>query len=238
MGTGPKRVLLVDAVNWSDAYPQNHPLRNVHHWFQRHLSREATLGAIPAEEFPNLPNEEGFDGVIISGSPRDAYLDDEFTLNLMKRLEKVEKPMLGVCYGHQIIARTLGAKVAKDPAGLELGNSEIELTEYGKNAPIFAGFPDNFDALQSHADAVLELPAGAKLLAKGKHTAVQGFQFGDAIFGVQFHPETDPDVLRFLWEPRKKVWGHKAGFDVDERLRSMQPSPTSAKVLHNFVNNL
>jgi len=182
--------------------------------------------------------KEQLSGVILSGSPRDAWTEDPVNTrlcDLVHACAKANLPFLGVCYGHQILARAFGGKVARHPQGLELGNTQVGLTAPGQSCPLFAGFPQQFDVLSSHADAVLELPSEAELLVEGQFTRVQGFQIGQHLFGVQFHPESDPDTMRFLWSTRREAWRKRVSFDLDKTLDDLQPTPMAANMLRNFI---
>jgi GMP synthase (glutamine-hydrolysing) len=236
-----KRLLLIDAVDWTSDYPANHPLLNVTSWFRRHFDeRLVSIRRAGVHEVLDGGMPSDIDAVIMSGSPRDAWAECEFSsrcLAMLHDLRERDIPFLGVCYGHQLLARAFGGKVAPDPRGLELGASEITLSDAGRRSALFEGLPNVFPVLQSHADAVISLPPKATLLARGEHTPIQAFQL-DHMFGVQFHPETDPAVLRFIWEPRKSLWREKAGFDLDERLAALEPAPHTATILRNFIGNV
>src|SRR5436190_15808556 len=96
----PKQVLLIDAVTWSPAYPADSPFRDVGEWFSRHLADlpNLNLRVVNAETHPKLPNDVG--GVIISGSPRDAWTDDPVNLELCELVGACRDrhiPVLGVC---------------------------------------------------------------------------------------------------------------------------------------------
>lgn len=233
----------MDAVDWSSAYPVDAPLRNVFQWYARWFTQmpRVHLTGIAATQDVLGAVRSGWVGVIISGSPRDAWNDDPVNAHLMDVVRHCRDhsiPLLGVCYGHQILARALGGRVARHPAGLELGNTQVALTSAGQASPLFQGFPETFDVLSSHADAVLELPAGADLLVRGDFTEVQGFRWGERLFGVQFHPETDPETLRFLWGPRREVWRARVRFDLDETLDNLRPTPLAVEILRNFVTHI
>lgn len=243
MSTSQKHILLIDAVLWTEQYSAADPLRNPSAWFRPHVELSAgvrmqTLQAGPGCQEADL---ERASGVIISGSPRDAWSEDPVNAalcGLVERCRAERVPLLGVCYGHQILGRALGGVVARHPSGWELGNVSIGLTASGRGSALFADLPEAFTALQSHADAVLELPPGCELLAKGSHTEVQAFSYHNRLFGVQFHPETSPEILRYLWNPRREKWRGNIGFDLDARLESLQPEPAAARVIANFINHL
>jgi GMP synthase (glutamine-hydrolysing) len=238
-----RRVLLVDAVNWSSAYPTGSPFRDVLAWYARWFAppTQVRWSRVGAEDDLDQALAQRPDGVVLSGSPRDAWSDDPVNdrlIGLVQRCREQPLPFLGVCYGHQILGRACGGRVGRHPKGLELGNTPVELTEAGKGSPLFAGFTPRFDVLSSHADALFDLPPGAELLARGDFTEIQAFQAGDRLFGVQFHPETDPDTLRFLWKPRRESWQPRVRFDLDAVLADLRPTPLAAQVLHNFVTHI
>jgi GMP synthase (glutamine-hydrolysing) len=237
-----KEVLLINAVNWSAEYPARHPLRNVTGWYQSRFvhSPEVNLCVVAADRGLRRAMKNGTQAVIISGSPRDAWSDDAINQRLCDVIFECQErklPFLGICYGHQLLGRALGGKVARHPRGLELGNVPVRLTRAGKRFPLFNGFPAQFDVLLSHADAVLELPSDCELLVTGQHTRVQAFQAGHLLMGVQFHPELDPESLRFIWSQRRERWRHKVDFDLDRRLDTLRATPIVNRVLNNFVDH-
>ncbi|MBM3845854.1 MAG: type 1 glutamine amidotransferase [Verrucomicrobia bacterium] len=243
MAFRPKQILLIDAVKWSDAYSPSHPLCSAPGWFATHVCvrGEASMRVQSAEADLSAEPVPGTDGVIISGSPRDAWSDDpvnQVLIDVIHRCRARGTAVLGVCYGHQVLGRAAGGRVARHPNGWELGNTSIQLTPEGKSNKLFSGMPSSFEALQSHADAVLELPDSCTLLATGSHTAIQGFSWGSACLGVQFHPETSPEVLRYLWDPRRESWRDRIGFDLDARLGSLQPAPLASKIIPNFIHHI
>lgn len=234
-------ILLLDLYEWTDAYPASNPLRNVTGWFAKQLPVSESIRLRTAGVSDDMRSAaKSVDAVIISGSPRDAWADDPINdqvLAVIDHCRTAGKPLLGVCYGHQILGRALNARVGRHPAGYELGNASLELTDAGAGCPLFAGLPRQLSVIESHQDAVLELPAGAQLLASGEHTNVQAFDFEGRLLAVQFHPEMTPEVLQFVWgEPRRALWRPKLNFNLDARLAGLQPTPAAAKVLRNFVD--
>lgn len=235
-------VLLLDLYEWTDAYPASNPLRNVTGWFARYLPGGDQLELRTAGVNDDLSAiAKAAAAVIISGSPRDAWVDDprnDCALEVIEHCRTAGKPLLGVCFGHQLLGRALGAPVGRHPGGYELGNVNVSLTDEGVKCPLFSGLPRQLDVIESHQDAVLELPQGARLLATGEHTQVQAFDFGDHLLGIQFHPEMDPAVLQFVWgEPRRALWRPKLKFDLDARLAGLHPTPAATRIFSNFVSH-
>ncbi len=136
---------------------------------------------------------DGFDAVIIGGSKYGTY-DKVPNMALLKKFIKkaVKKnlPMLGVCFGAQLIAQALGGKVVLDRKNQEFGTFIMELTKAGRHDPLFSKMLKNFRAQCAHHDRISRLPKGAINLARSRKCAVQAFRIsGTWIYGLQFHPE-------------------------------------------------
>jgi len=128
-----------------------------------------------------------FDAAIISGSQSSVYHDEPWIAELAtwaRSAHAADLPMLGVCWGHQLLAEVLGGRV--EGGDYELGYTEITQTT---DDPLFRDIPSPFTAFATHSDHVVEMPPDATLLAKND-TGVQAFKQGRA-YAVQFHPEYD-----------------------------------------------
>jgi GMP synthase (glutamine-hydrolysing) len=146
----------------------------------------------PHEDMPRHPR--AIDRIVISGSKTDATANEPWINQLddfLRRAVNENVPLLGVCYGHQSLARALGGypHVRKAVRG-EHGWAKIELLEAAQRSPLFKGMPRSFHSFQWHNDEVCELPPRAKLLARSENCPIQSFQLEDRpVFGIQFHPE-------------------------------------------------
>jgi GMP synthase (glutamine-hydrolysing) len=228
-----KRVLLIDAVESAA-----HPKRPVGQWFGEYLNPtcNVNLQVIPSGSPLLASNANAADGVIISGSPRDAWSDEPGVLQLLEFVQELAsrgQPILGVCFGHQLLGRVLGADVRRNPAGWEVGARKIKLTPAGLESPLFAGFNAEFDAIESHRDAVLTLPPEAQLLAGNAHTPIQAFSVEKRFFGVQFHPEMDGEILRTVWSERRERLRGEVDFDLDLALDSADAD--ASRIFRNFI---
>ena len=232
-----KRVLLVDAVE-APAERKAHPLGSVEQWFGRYFNaeRKVDLQVLPASSPVLASAADAADGVIISGSPRDAWLDTPDVLEMMRFAQQRAssgQSILGVCFGHQLLARALGADVRRNPARWEVGARKVELTSVGVNSLLFSGFDAEFVVMESHRDAVLTLPPGAQLLAANAHTPIQAFGVEDRMFGVQFHPEMSGDILRYVWAERRDRLRGEMSFDLDKALDTADAE--ASRIFHNFI---
>jgi GMP synthase (glutamine-hydrolysing) len=109
--------------------------------------------------------------------------------------EAVEKgrPVLGVCLGSQLIAKTLGARVYKNSVP-EIGWAPIYFTEAGKQDPLFGGFTSPTTFFHWHGET-FDIPPGAEWLAYSDHCRHQAFRYGKNVYGVQFHPEIESGMI-------------------------------------------
>ncbi len=105
------------------------------------------------------------------------------------------KPVLGICFGAQLLAKLLGAPVRRNPV-TEIGTHPVRLTAAGRSDPLFQGFPKTFPAFQWHNDT-FDIPPWGLQLAESRDCPNQGFRMGSAV-GLQFHLEvTAPEALRW-----------------------------------------
>jgi GMP synthase (glutamine-hydrolysing) len=141
-------------------------------------------------------------------------------------------PMLGVCFGHQILGEALGGRVERNPLGREIGTVQVERTREGGADPAFLGVPRIFRANATHRDAVVRLPPGATVLASNRH-GLQAFRVGSAV-AVQFHPEMDGDAVRGYIAARADELAAE-GLDAGKLLRGARDCPIATTVIHNFA---
>ncbi len=131
---------------------------------------------------------DSFEGVALSGSP-DMMSEPRTQRKFAKELEAVvdtDSPLLGVCFGHQLIAHAFGSKVVKD------GRHVLEMvtTTLLADDPLFRRLPKSLTLLESRQEVVESLPRGFRLLARSTASSIAAMkQSGRPLYGVQFHPE-------------------------------------------------
>uniref|UniRef100_A0A2P2NFX8 Glutamine amidotransferase class-I domain-containing family protein n=1 Tax=Rhizophora mucronata TaxID=61149 RepID=A0A2P2NFX8_RHIMU len=152
-------------------------------------------------EFPDMNELDKYDGFVISGSPDDAYGNDHWILRLcflLQTLNAMEKKVLGICFGHQVLCRALGGQVGQAYAGWDIGLTRVTLV--GDLPPrSFLGdlleIPSSLLVIECHQDEVWEVPFGAEVIAFSDKTGVEMFTIGNHILGIQGHPEYSKDIL-------------------------------------------
>ncbi|MCO8242739.1 MULTISPECIES: type 1 glutamine amidotransferase [unclassified Haladaptatus] len=156
--------------------------------FRREL--DADLVEFDATE-RHLPDSFDFDAAVISGSRASVYWDEDWISPLKSWVDdaiETGMPMLGICYGHQLLADVLGGDV-RDMGEYEIG---YRIVEHTGESVLFEGIDREFTAFTTHSDEVAELPPGATSIAENEYSN-HGFRKGD-VFGLQFHPEYDTDT--------------------------------------------
>jgi len=117
---------------------------------------------------------------------------------------EARKPFLGVCFGHQILARSLGGKTSVGKAAVpEFGWSEIKIL---KASDLTKGLSDSFYSFSSHYDEITQLPHGLNKLAESEHCSIQACQLENfPVFGIQFHPERTIEEAEKAFSAKRKI---------------------------------
>lgn len=123
--------------------------------------------------------------IILSGGPASVYADDAFTLD--PGYFDLGIPLLGICYGHQLLAQGLGGSVERTESG-EYGRADAVVT--GEHSVLFAELPAEQSVWMSHADSVVKAPPGFRITATTDGSPVAAMEDAErGFYGVQFHPE-------------------------------------------------
>ncbi|MDQ3753001.1 MAG: type 1 glutamine amidotransferase [Actinomycetota bacterium] len=148
-------------------------------------------------------------------------------------------PLMGICLGAQIVARSLGAEVRSSPVR-EIGFHPVVATDEGRADPVLGSFASGVRVFQWHEDA-FDLPEGATLLYSSFAVPYQAFRHGDRVYGTQFHFEVTPEIIA-RWcndtdrEEMEKYWGANAGDLLSEANRHLpRQQEAGRRTLVSFV---
>lgn len=149
--------------------------------------------------------KSGISRLILSGGPKSVYEEEpNLATTICEKImaDEIRMPLLGICYGHQMIAHLWGGEVGKGKSA-EYGMGQVEIDE---EDVIFAGLPKKLKVWVSHFDEIKEMPKGFVKLAHSETCDVEAMKHETLpIFSVQFHPEVwhtehGEDILRNFLE--------------------------------------
>lgn len=191
---------------------------------------------------------KGYDAVILGGSGEfDLHggrsEDDPARMGAREIIARIRPfvghifanniPVLGICFGHQLIADMHGGNVSNDPAQKKVGTFEVTRTEEGEKDPLFSSLPRNFLAQYGHKDSLTSLPTGATLLAIGPACKFSALRYGPKAYTVQFHPElTAKDVA---WKLDNSPGYLPEGVSADSIVKE---SPEASQIIPLFIERI
>jgi GMP synthase-like glutamine amidotransferase len=186
------------------------------------------------DQFPKDINE--CDAYITTGSRHsinDGYSWIAKLEEFVRKCQKQEKKLVGICFGHQLLAKALGGEVKISDLGSGLGIIENRLLQHES---WMEPHQTQFNMIISHEDQVLQMPEGATLLASNKHCNNFMIQFDDNFLGIQGHPEFNNDFIRGLMKAREDIIPNdtlKAAYDS---LSNTPDNPLVIQWITNFLN--
>jgi GMP synthase (glutamine-hydrolysing) len=201
-------------------------------------SKDAKVLTVDACKGEELPAPEKCLGVIITGA--HCMVTDNLSWSLaieawIPTLVREKIPFLGICYGHQLLGRSMGGQVDFHPSGREVGTVEIRRTAASRFDPLFKELPERFQAHATHTQSVLALPSDSILLAENDFEAHHAFRIGQCAWGVQFHPEYNSHVMHdYLHKQDKPLTD--SGQDVAALSREICETPAANALLPRFAS--
>ena len=184
-----------------------------------------------------LPDISSISGIVVTGSPsmvtdRPAW-SEEAAAWLAKVVKDDRVPVLGLCYGHQLLAHGLGGEVGKNPNGREIGTVELRMdaADLAEDVLLKGG---TFPVHMSHVESVLAPPDGAMILGETDIEPNAVLRFGPRQWGVQFHPEFDADIMRRYVEARREIIRGE-GSDPEAMIAAAAETPESTLILNRFA---
>jgi GMP synthase (glutamine-hydrolysing) len=171
--------------------------------------------------------------VIVTGSASSVVDMEPWmarTAELLRELVREEVPLLGICFGHQLLGHALGGRVERNPRGREMGTVELTLS---RSDPVI-GDAGTWPVNTTHLDTVAELPPKAEPLGTTRLEPHAAVRFGAAAWGVQFHPEIDAEVMHEYFATRRPLLAAE-GFDLARAEGTLRDAPCGARVIARFL---
>ncbi len=152
----------------------------------------------------------------------------ELMEKVTKKLFQLNKPTLGICFGHQLIAYFNGAKIKQDKNQAETGITKIQIISKQSDDLIFNGLTNSFLSVEGHKSSIVKIPNNAINLATSKKHEFQLLKYSDKIYTTQFHPELNyKDLIE-----RLKLYPEYKKNSLDTNYKKV----TSEKILYNFIH--
>jgi GMP synthase (glutamine-hydrolysing) len=184
-----------------------------------------------------LPRPPGGCAAILTGSHSmvtERAPWSEQAAEWLRRAVRGGVPVLGICYGHQLLAYAHGGRVADNPLGREFGTVQVTLDGAAATDELLGGLPARIPAHEGHTQSVLSLPPGAVRLAANDWDSHQAFRLGDRAWGVQFHPEFDADIMREYIGHYNQTLSSE-GQDPRALSATARDDPSGPAILRRFV---
>jgi len=199
---------------------------------------ELTIKTVDILKGEPLPPFGSAMAVIITGSHAMVTEEHPWSVAIEEWIRQAAKypiGILGICYGHQLLGKALGGRSDFNPNGKEIGTVTIFIDPKIKEDPLFKEAPTVFNANVTHMQSVLTLPEGAVALGYNSHDNHQIVRFGERIWGVQFHPEYDVQIMNaYIDEQRKELI--QLGFSPEKLLENVTETPYTNILIDRFIS--
>jgi GMP synthase-like glutamine amidotransferase len=187
-----------------------------------------------AGEYPG--DLDAYDFFVTTGSRAGVYEDLPWIaplIEFVRRLDREQRKLIGICFGHQIIAEALGGSATKSDKGWGIGIAENQITV---EPDWLSPDSDTLNLLVSHQDQVVALTDQARVIARSDFCPNFMVQWSEHIVSVQGHPEWQPDYSRALIEKREDLYPRD---QREQALTSLDRAPDNRLFTHwvlNFIN--
>ena len=169
--------------------------------FRRFLEEDGlTWDAVELDAGEAIPELDTYDMLWVMGGPMDVWDVVEHPWLIPEKqairrwVRDLKRPFLGVCLGHQLLADALNGTCGPQRPP-EVGILDVELTDAGRNDPVFGQLPARTKALQWHSVQVAQAPEGAVILARSDVCPIQAMRIGSNAYSMQYHVELEPDTV-------------------------------------------
>ncbi|MET3376559.1 GMP synthase (glutamine-hydrolyzing) [Variovorax boronicumulans] len=234
--TPPYPLVIVKVGDTHDALREGRG--DFEHWIADGLGTQTLpLVVVDPRRGDTLPAPGQVAGVVVTGSHamvshREPW--SETTAAWLAELVARDTPVLGICYGHQLLAHALGGEAGHHPQGPEVGTVTVTLDAAAAGDALLGDLPAQFPAQAIHWQSALRLPEGAVKLAHSAHEPVHAFRVGAQAWGLQFHPEFDARTMGGYIELLARDLAAD-GLDAAALREGVRPTDAAAGLLGRFA---
>ncbi len=212
-------------------------------WFKEKMNlREGEYLVHSIGDYENIPPEFHYTGIIITGShAMVTNIEPKGTKFCNWLLDKQRSgiPILGICYGHQLLSVLIDGIVEYNSTGTKIGSKITHLTQAGKQDKLLGDLPPVFEVYKAHKQSVFKLPKSTEILATSESGMIDAFRFENNTWGIQFHPEFDNKITEaYIHEQFNEL--NDEGLDALEISSNVVNVDYGVKILKRFkeiINN-
>lgn len=189
--------------------------------------RSVEIVDIPVHEGATPGSIDEHDAWVISGSQASVYEDLDWIRtgeDIVTELLATERPVFGICFGHQLMAQALGGRVERAAVGWGVGVHRYDVVE---PPPTMATAPASIGLLALHQDQVVEAPADSSVWATSEFCPIAGLTFGERAWSIQPHPEFTARIVEALCHDRRD----RMGGDVTDAALATLSDPVDGHLL-------
>lgn len=190
----------------------------------------------PTGDYNSLPSDQNYSGIIITGSSdmvADVNLREKGMYNWLLDHQESGMPILGICFGHQLLTILNGGTVDFNPSGNITGMKKTRLTPAGKKDKLLGDLPDSFEVYQVHKQSIHTPPDSAEILAYSDSGVIDAIRFNENSWGLQFHPEFDATRSKLTIQEQQNELSSE-GFDVQQLLDHVAEVDYGERIFKQF----
>lgn len=187
-------------------------------------------------DYNSLPPDQDYSGMVITGSPdmvTDINIKETSMHGWLLDRQKSGMPILGICFGHQLLNVLNGGTVEFNPSGIITGMEKTRITPAAKKDKLLGTLPDSFEVYQVHKQSVYTPPGSAEILAYNDSGIIDAIRFNEHTWGLQFHPEFNSTISKLTIQAQKDELSAE-GVDVPALLGNVTHVDYGERILQQF----
>ena len=194
----------------------------------------------PIGDYQIIPPDYNYKGIVITGShsmvtdiePRDSKI-----CNWLLNAQRSGVPMLGICYGHQLLSNLVGGIVTYNTTGTVIGSENTYLTQAGQQDKLLGELPPVFEVYKANQQSVSKLPKSAEILATNESGMIDAVRFNNSTWGVQFHPEFDKNITKAYQQSQELVNEGLDSLELTNEVVAVDYGIRILKCFKQIINN-